>query len=271
MAEGILSQWPLALVCAVLALVSLVLYRQALRARRERFIRTYVFKVDHFDKLCQKHPGLDLKGCHMAARALRQFFLIHHKLPKQRIGMPSRVVDDLWHEFILDTREYQRFCRQAFGRFFHHTPSTAMHRGEDAAAELKLTWRHACMEENIGWRKPTRLPLLFAIDEKLRIKGAQRYSLRKPEESGAAAGHARSARAVAPRASGFPMGFGGPINLTHVFGCFGGGLTKGAASEESVGGLFGGSHDFSAFSSDGGGSGSDAGCSGGCAGGCGGD
>ncbi len=40
--------------------------------------------------------------------------------------MPSQVVDDAWHEFILSTRIYGDFCRRAFGYFLHHTPAEAM-------------------------------------------------------------------------------------------------------------------------------------------------
>ena len=35
---------------------------------------------------------------------------------------PSVIVDDAWHEFILFTRLYHRFCEQKFGRYIHHQP-----------------------------------------------------------------------------------------------------------------------------------------------------
>ena len=35
---------------------------------------------------------------------------------------PSEPVDKAWHEFILSTREYARFCEEHFGRFIHHSP-----------------------------------------------------------------------------------------------------------------------------------------------------
>ncbi len=41
--------------------------------------------------------------------------------------MPSyEVADDLWHGFILGTRNCQVFCRQAFGGLVHHTPAAVM-------------------------------------------------------------------------------------------------------------------------------------------------
>ena len=35
---------------------------------------------------------------------------------------PSEPVDKVWHEFILFTREYARFCENHFDRFIHHSP-----------------------------------------------------------------------------------------------------------------------------------------------------
>lgn len=35
---------------------------------------------------------------------------------------PSHTVDLGWHEFILFTKAYARFCEQQLGRFIHHTP-----------------------------------------------------------------------------------------------------------------------------------------------------
>ena len=35
---------------------------------------------------------------------------------------PSLIVDMAWHEFILFTRAYDKFCQQQFGRFIHHQP-----------------------------------------------------------------------------------------------------------------------------------------------------
>ena len=35
---------------------------------------------------------------------------------------PSKIVDEMWHSFILNTRDYLAFCRQ-LGCFMHHIPS----------------------------------------------------------------------------------------------------------------------------------------------------
>jgi hypothetical protein len=89
--------------------------------------------------------------------------------------MPSRVVDDLWHEFILDTREYGVFCKLAFGDFFHHVPAAANPPGKEADAALRRTWRYACLAESIDPRRPNKLLLLFAIDTELTIVNGQSF------------------------------------------------------------------------------------------------
>ena len=42
------------------------------------------------------------------------------------IGMTSKEVDGVWHQFILFTREYGQFCDQILGRFLHHRPKTSL-------------------------------------------------------------------------------------------------------------------------------------------------
>ena len=120
-----------------------------------------------FEKLVKARPGLDAKEQQLVARALRQFFLAYHKSNYGRVAMPSQVVDDLWHEFILFTRDYQNFCQQAFGRFLHHTPAVRMSGAQRDNEGLRRVWWFSCLEENINPRKATRLPLLFAIDGEL--------------------------------------------------------------------------------------------------------
>ena len=36
---------------------------------------------------------------------------------------PSEEIDIVWHNFILDTKEYARYCIMKFGKFIHHVPS----------------------------------------------------------------------------------------------------------------------------------------------------
>jgi hypothetical protein len=162
---------------ALLAAGTVFLWARWQRLARAEFIRSYAFPRGLLEKLQTRRPALDAKQLQLVARALRQFFLAHLHSGRQFVSMPLQVTDDLWHEFILYTRHYDAFCRRAFGRFMHHTPAVALGAVQQNNDGLKRTWRHACQEENINPRKPTRLPLLFALDAKLGISDGFTYSL----------------------------------------------------------------------------------------------
>lgn len=59
-------------------------------------------------------------------QGLREWFICCAWRGRSLLGMPSRVVDDAWHELILDSVAYTAFCDAAFGTYLHHTPDEAM-------------------------------------------------------------------------------------------------------------------------------------------------
>jgi hypothetical protein len=164
-------------VTVALGLALLAVTALLMQHRREAFIRSYELPRGLFDQLRKRRPELDLKDCQLVSHALRHFFLAHLKSGRQYVSMPSQVADDLWHEFILFTRNYEVFCRRAFGRFLHHTPAVAVGSDRKADAGLQRTWFWACKEDHINPRSPSRLPLLFALDAKLGVAGGFTYAL----------------------------------------------------------------------------------------------
>lgn len=156
-------------VCISLAGLSALLWQRQRRMRREAYIRSFILPQGLFEKLRERHPSLSLKDCQLVSQGLRQFFLAHLQSGMKYVSMPSQVADDLWHEFILYTKNYQHFCQQGFGRFLHHTPAVVLGKGQQGNAGIRRSWHYACHEENINPGKPTRLPLLFALDKKLNI------------------------------------------------------------------------------------------------------
>lgn len=123
------------------------------------------------------------------SRGLRKFFICSSMAKGAFVSMPSKVVDDLWHEFILFTKHYDEFCKQALGKFLHHTPAVVLGSQQTANQGLRRCWWYACKEETINPRTPTRLPLLFALDTKLNIPDGFRYtpncdSLREKNQDG---------------------------------------------------------------------------------------
>ncbi|WP_394779813.1 glycine-rich domain-containing protein [Undibacterium sp.] len=240
-------------VIAMLGASLLFVWSRWRKAARADFIRSYMFPPGLLDKLVKLRPELSVKDRQLVARALRQYFLVYLKCGYRPVSMPSQVVDELWHEFILYTKNYQLFCRKAFGRFMHHTPAAVLNENRRNNDGLRRTWWFACLEENINPRKATRLPLLFALDGKWNLEDGFRYE---------------------PDCSALRKNGDGTIYC--------GGDFSGSSSDSSSGGSYdfssdsgsgfdssGGSSD-SGSSSDGG-SGCNGGCSGGCSGGGGGD
>lgn len=164
------------ILAAIAGLVAIIIWQRYRRLARERFVRSYPLPRGLYDKLRKRRPELETKDCALIARGLRQFFLAYLQSGRKFVSMPSQAVDDLWHEFILYTRAYDAFCRQAFGGFLHHTPAVVLGADKQNNEGLRRVWWHACKEENIDPAKPLRLPLLFAIDAKLGIAGGFVYS-----------------------------------------------------------------------------------------------
>lgn len=165
------------LATSVVLLIGLtILWSHWRKLARAELIRTYTLPRGLLDKLAKKRPSLALKDRQLVARALRQFFLAYLKSGYQFVSMPSQLADDLWHEFILYTREYEAFCKAAFGRYLHHTPAIVLGGEQQSNAGLRRVWWYACLEENINPRRATRLPLLFAIDGKFGIEDGFKYA-----------------------------------------------------------------------------------------------
>lgn len=166
--------WLIAVIIISVLTVIYYLYRSR-QSRRLSFIRAYQFHKSIKDKILKKYPHLNDEQVHLVFRALRDYFYICSEAKRKMVAMPSQVVDDAWHEFILFTRSYRHFCRKAIGRFLHHTPTEAMSTPTLAQDGIKRAWRLACAKEKIHPAQPNRLPLLFAIDAMLGIPNGFTY------------------------------------------------------------------------------------------------
>jgi hypothetical protein len=164
-------------VIGVLLLLATLLWRRWSRQRRAEYIDRYPY-AQYLDKrLAAKRPELTKEQREDVLLALRDYFQLCRMAGRRMVAMPSQVVDDAWHEFILFTRQYERFCRRGFGRFLHHTPAEAMRSPTDATEGIQRAWRLACANEGINPKKPDRLPRLFAMDATLLIAGGFIYHL----------------------------------------------------------------------------------------------
>jgi hypothetical protein len=163
-------------------------WRNWQRAGRANFIAAFPLRERLDRRLAARRPELDEAQRDEVFEGLRDYFLICNLAGRRMVAMPSQAVDDAWHEFILFTRQYDKFCAHAFGRFLHHTPAEAMSTPTQASDGLKRAWRLACAHEKIDPKAPERLPRLFALDAALGIAGGFVYQLDCLAASGGAAG-----------------------------------------------------------------------------------
>lgn len=211
----------------LLLLGAAVAWSVALRnRRRERFIDAYPYAKFLDRRLAERRPELSAAQRAQVFAGLREYFQVCREAKRRMVAMPSQVVDEAWHEFILCTRQYQQFCARGLGRFLHHTPAEAMRRPHEAQEGIKRAWRLACRRQAIDPRSPRALPLLFALDGMLAISSGFVYRL---DCSATLAG--AKAGSVGPYCAGH-IGCGG--------GCVGGSDGSGSSSDGCGGGGCGG-------------------------------
>ncbi len=68
-------------------------------------------------------------------REYRRYLALQLAYPDAAI-VPCKIVDEMWHQHILDTRAYAVDCDALFGSFLHHYPYFGM-RDEAEAEELR--------------------------------------------------------------------------------------------------------------------------------------
>jgi hypothetical protein len=69
------------------------------------------------------------------ARYLRFLYLVNH-YPLLQLA-PSREIDEVWHQHILDTSKYVADCQMLFGRLVHHFPYFGVRDEQDHHALLQ--------------------------------------------------------------------------------------------------------------------------------------
>lgn len=146
-----------------LSRAQIALLRRTAR-KQERFVVGYEFPDYLWDRVGKRLPDLSRKELELVERGLREWFVCCACRYRAVLGMPSRAVDEAWHEFILDTRTYTGFCQAAFGEYLHHTPDEAMRTPMgDALGETVRAWDRS----ETGQEEDS---VLWDLDERLRIE-----------------------------------------------------------------------------------------------------
>lgn len=166
----------------IMMLVINYFWKNEQKKKQLLFIRNYKFSPILLKRVKEKHDYLSDDDMIQVISALRDYFHISNQADGKMVAMPSEIVDVAWHEFLLFTRDYQFFCQKGIGRFLHHTPTEAMKSKTSAKIGIKRAWRLACLKEGIDPKYPKKLPLIFAIDIVLKIKGGFYYQLNCQDE-----------------------------------------------------------------------------------------
>lgn len=66
--------------------------------------------------------GVSSNDCDVGLQETLKFLILAAE-SQEHSCTPSRRVDLVWHEFILFTRLYAKFCHTHFGKFIHHEPA----------------------------------------------------------------------------------------------------------------------------------------------------
>ena len=131
------------------------------------FIRGYKFPNGMIDRAIRRCPP-DASP-EMIEKGLRQFLVAAGACMAagKPVAMPSKTVDEAWHEFITYTRSYAEFCEQAYGQMLHHQPVETM-TPEKASANQRegmlAAWVAACAHEKINPYSTPVAPVLFRCD-----------------------------------------------------------------------------------------------------------
>jgi hypothetical protein len=66
----------------------------------------------------------------------RRFLALHLLHPLETL-VPNKMLDEYWHQHILDTRKYATDCETIFGTFLHHDPYFGIEGEEDRQQNLE--------------------------------------------------------------------------------------------------------------------------------------
>jgi hypothetical protein len=201
---------------------------------RDRLVREAPLPMFLLRKLRDTYPHLSQRDAELVERGLRQFFLACQRSRGKFVAMPSRVVDSMWHEFILHTSAYREWCGLVVGRFIDHVPAEVLGKKASSNDGLRRAWYWACKDESIAPAHPGRLPLLFALDAKFAIPGGFFYAAdcrgaRRTDENGVASSPYCGESFSDGSYSGDADGFGGSHTSDHDAGTSGGDSSDGGS------------------------------------------
>lgn len=98
-----------------------------------------LYPMPHITARCQKDYHYADEDMPLLESELKKYLIlaIVHKDSDMGRGMYSRDIDNLWHSFLLFTKEYAAFCRDYAGFFIHHVPEIEEQRSDEKLQEIQ--------------------------------------------------------------------------------------------------------------------------------------
>lgn len=187
-AGNIVTSIIVALTFAISSFVAFHVSNKETRKKRLEFIKNYKFPSIVSTKFRAEHQFLTSNQADLVATALKQLFMAYAltkdggKKPKEGFAMPSRIADELWHHFMLDSANYEKFCKHAFGKMFHHKPgmdtegNKSIYLMKSYPQDLQDTYGYIdSLKHYISLDTIKGVPTLFAIDAHLNINNGFYY------------------------------------------------------------------------------------------------
>ena len=70
----------------------------------------------------KKEYGISDEVAKLHERELKRYLILCAENSPKQTPMFSTTVDNLWHVFLLFTKDYEKYCKEALGEFIHHVP-----------------------------------------------------------------------------------------------------------------------------------------------------
>lgn len=125
------------------------------------------------ERFRSEHPELHQEDTALVETALRQWFRVLARQPKQQFALPSRAVSDLWLAFVHAEDAYRSFSQAAFGTFVPHRPPPSS--SDEGIADGSGLARTLAATQKDEPDAPHNLPWLFRVDTKAQVLNARRY------------------------------------------------------------------------------------------------
>jgi hypothetical protein len=107
------------------------------------------------------------------------------RAPAMRVFDPIVMMDEMWHTFILFTKDYEKFCLRFFGYYIHHAPSAPMEKhartarpGNAKAAQAReraslkrmYSFMYDCLGQEVLTRWYKDYPVRYSLSEIDRLR-----------------------------------------------------------------------------------------------------